>query len=316
MTYKTIPWPSVPGVGPAYSADDWKGMQRTFGGPGSDHANSGVIWTTGDPLRVRASDPASLTVNVQPGSAFVNGLWVDSDAVVPLTLDAADPTYTRLDLAVLRSDATNQTAAVALKTGTPGPAPTPPALDQSGSPYYEIPLAQIQVGPGVSSIDDGKILDARRFHNAAADHQVIPAKTVGLANRGEAVYWRPAEYPAGANGVEALRVSTTPFDPSYISPLAGVVLETATNDWTLVLTRGLYQMRVADGRLSTPWTWWRPTAVRASSPPGGARTARRCWARRCRGSTRRPGSCGCTSIRQRSTACPAWPGPSGPWAGT
>jgi len=249
MAYKTIPWPSVPGVGPAYSAQDWQQMQRTFGGPGSNGANSGVIWTAGFPLRALASDPASLTVNVQPGSAFVNGLWVDSDAVVPLTLEAADPTYTRLDLAVLRSDATNQTAVVALKTGTPGPAPTPPALDQSGAPYYEIPLAQIQVGPGVSSIDDGKILDARRFHNAAADHQVIPAKTVGLANRGEAVYWRPAEYPAGANGVEALRVSTTPFDPSYISPLAGVVLETATNDWTLVLTRGVYQMRVADGEI-------------------------------------------------------------------
>ena len=32
MATKTIPWPSVPGVGPAYSADDWKQMQRTFGG--------------------------------------------------------------------------------------------------------------------------------------------------------------------------------------------------------------------------------------------------------------------------------------------
>ena len=123
-----------------------------------------------------------------------------------------------------------------LRVNTTGVAyPPTPALDQTGSPYYEIPLAQIQVGPGVSSIDDGKILDARRFHNAAADHQVIPAKTVGLANRGEAVYWRPAEYPAGANGVEALRVSTTPFDPSYISPLAGVVLGCAARRVPVVL---------------------------------------------------------------------------------
>jgi len=249
MTYKTIPWPNVPGVGPAYSADDWKQMHRTFGGPHSVHANSGVIWTTGDPLRVLASDPASLTVNVGPGNAFVNGLWVDSDAVVPLTLDAADPTYTRHDLVVLRSDATNKTAVVALLTGTPGPTPVPPTPDQSGSPYYEIPLAQIQVGPGASSVDDGKILDARRFHNAAADYQVIPAKTLGLVNRGEAVYWRPAEYPAGANGVDALVVSKAPYDPSYIAPLAGVVLETATNDWTLVLTRGIYPMRLDDGEI-------------------------------------------------------------------
>ena len=249
MTYKTIPWPSVPGVGPAYSADDWKQMHRTFGGPHSAHANSGVIWTAGDPLRVLASDPASLTVNVGPGSAFVNGLWVNSDALVQLTLDAADPTYTRHDLVVLRSDAANKTAAVALLTGTPGPAPVPPTPDQSGAPYYEIPLAQIEVGPGVSSVDDGKILDARRFHNAAADYQVIPAKTQGLINRGEAVYWRPAEYPSGPNGVEALVVSKAPYDPSYIAPLAGVVLETATNDWTLVLTRGIYPMRLDDGEI-------------------------------------------------------------------
>jgi hypothetical protein len=244
MTYKTIPWPSVPGVGPAYSADDWKQMHRTFGGPHSPHANSGVIWTTGFPLRVLASDPASMIVKVQPGSAFVDGLWVNSDAEVSLNLDAADPTYKRIDLVVLRSDATGKTATVAVKTGTPGPVASPPALDQT-DPYYEIPLAQIEVGAGVSSVNDGKILDARRFHNAAADYQVIPAKTLGTINRGEAVYWRPAEYPSGANGVNALVVSKNPYDPTYIAPLAGVVLETAVNDWTLVLMRGLYQMRVA-----------------------------------------------------------------------
>lgn len=247
MAYKTIPWPSVPGVGPAYSADDWKQMQRTLGGPGSNLANSGVVWTTGFPLRVLASSPASMTVRVQPGSAFVDGLWVNSDAEVQLTLDAADPTYTRHDLVILRSDATNKTAVVTLLTGTPGPTPTPPTPDQSGAPYYEIPLAQIEVGPGASSVDDGKIRDARRFHNAAADYQVIPAKTLGTINRGEAVYWRPAEYPSGPNGVDALVVSK--FPSTYASPLAGVVLETAVNDWTLVLTRGLYQMRVADGEI-------------------------------------------------------------------
>ena len=101
----------------------------------------------------------------------------------------------------------------------------------------------------MSSVDDGKILDARRFHNAAADYQVIPAKTQGLINRGEAVYWRPAEYPAGPNGVDALVVSKAPSTQAYLNPLAGVVLETATNDWTLVLTRGLYQMRVDDGEI-------------------------------------------------------------------
>ena len=95
----------------------------------------------------------------------------------------------------------------------------------------------------------GKILGERRYQKADADRQVVPAKTVVVANRCVAVCWRPGEYPAGANGVEALRVSTTPFDPSSISPLAGVVLETATNDWTLVLTRGLYQMRVDDGEI-------------------------------------------------------------------
>ena len=57
MTYKTIPWPSVPGVGPAYSADDWKGMQRTFGGPGSDHANSGVICALWKKAAMRPETP-------------------------------------------------------------------------------------------------------------------------------------------------------------------------------------------------------------------------------------------------------------------
>ena len=243
MAYKTIPWPNVPGVGPAYSAQDWQQMQRTFGGPGSNGANSGVIWTTGFPLRALASDPASMTVNVGPGSAFVNGLWANSDALVPLTLNAADPTYGRIDLVVLRSDANNKTAVVALKTGTPDPSPTPPALDQTGSPYYEIPLAQIEVGAGVTVVHDGNITDTRRFHNAAADMQVMPAITDVAVTRGQPVVWKSSRYPNDPYG-EGLLVVSTELDISvYDQPLAGIALEdAAAGAWVPILTRGIYRL--------------------------------------------------------------------------
>ena len=127
----------------------------------------------------------TMSVDVAAGQAVIVGTEnvinqgayeVTNDAVVTLTISAADPTNPRWDLVVAKvqdatySGATNAWSLVVV-TGTPAGSPVDPAL-----PANAIKLARVVVPANGTPVVSGWITDLRQFlYNSA-----LPVGTVGL----------------------------------------------------------------------------------------------------------------------------------------
>lgn len=72
---------------------------ETFSSVHLDGVDAGSL----NALKVYASTPNAMTVEVPTGIAWVQGRWYKNDAVVTKTIEAADASYTRYDRIVLRS---------------------------------------------------------------------------------------------------------------------------------------------------------------------------------------------------------------------
>lgn len=112
---------------------------------------------------------ANMSVDVGSGNAFVEGTevgWqgmyhVSNDGTVNVAIAAADPTDDRIDLVVARVydatySGTDREWAIEVVTGTPSPAPAPPAL-----PDNTLLLATVDVAAGATSITTSDITDER-----------------------------------------------------------------------------------------------------------------------------------------------------------
>jgi microcystin-dependent protein len=103
-----------------------------------------------------------MTVNVATGQAWVYGRHVKSDAVESLAISAADPTKPRIDLVVLRNTFASGITLAVLK-GTAASTPVAPTCTTTGGLIYEIPLAQVLIGAGVTVIAANKVTDVRGY---------------------------------------------------------------------------------------------------------------------------------------------------------
>ncbi len=123
----------------------------------------GVFDNVENKLAVTETDPLSLGVKVDTGWAFVHGFWYHNDSALTKSLGAADPTYARIDRIILRLDSTTSfKISCEVKEGTPAASPSPPDLTQTDA-IYEISLAKVTVGAGVTSISNANITDERSF---------------------------------------------------------------------------------------------------------------------------------------------------------
>jgi len=113
---------------------------------------------------------AGMQVDVSGGGAFVYGdnisdqgvYHVYSDSQVTRTLDPSDPTDDRIDLVVAQVNDSQYSGVdddweILVVTGTPSPAPVAPAV-----PDNALPLAEVFVGAGVTTISDTDITDLRQ----------------------------------------------------------------------------------------------------------------------------------------------------------
>lgn len=143
----------------------------------------GVVYHIDEALAVTATGPATMSVNVAPGVAFVTGTEATTqgvytcvnDAIKNLAVAASDPSLIRFDLVIARvrdaaySGGTNAWA-LEVATGTPGGGV--PAL-----PANSMELARITVGAGVATITSGNInLVKKRFASALGGFQVWPSE--------------------------------------------------------------------------------------------------------------------------------------------
>jgi len=126
-----------------------------------DSIGSGYVLGYGLELRVIQNSPANMGVLVRTGRCYVQGYYGWVTANEALTVPTANATNPRIDRVVARlSVSVNQSVTFAVLTGTPAANPSAPALTRT-SETYEISLARIAVGAGVTSITAANITDER-----------------------------------------------------------------------------------------------------------------------------------------------------------
>lgn len=115
-------------------------------------------------LRVQATDPASKSVEITLGAAYLQGTYYRSTALETETIDDNTSGSTRYDRIVLRMDWANEEIRIAVLKGTPGGGI--PALTETAGVTWEISLASIELANGFSTISDSDITDEREWTGA------------------------------------------------------------------------------------------------------------------------------------------------------
>jgi hypothetical protein len=225
---------TVVGDSGPYSAEQWRQIWRNVLGWGGERANVGVFLSSGtqpnDGLLVQAQSPVTTAIDVLRGAALVRGIFYLSDATVAFVVANNASGNPRIDTVVLRADYIAQTVRLALKQGAPAASPTPPSLTQTAGVIWEIPIADIAVANGFTSIASANISSRREWINAASGvylDNVLNNSGVTL-NDGDVVIWDDS-------ADRAVTVSTTINDPD------------TAGTWVGSATPGTYGRVLVDG---------------------------------------------------------------------
>lgn len=103
-----------------------------------------------------------MNVNVGTGLANAYGFFYENDASLALTLANSDATLNRIDYIIIQLLFASRTVLAAVLTGTLASNPVAPTLVQNAT-TWDIPLATVAVGHGVTTIVSGNITDARQY---------------------------------------------------------------------------------------------------------------------------------------------------------
>lgn len=120
------------------------------------------VYTNG---HLAVTEGNGMNVSVGKGIAWLNygefaGAVYGLTQKKGLTIPLADAVYPRIDRVVIRYDAVQNIGTAMLLQGTPASVPAAPAITRNEN-YYEISLAQIYVGKGVTEITAADITDER-----------------------------------------------------------------------------------------------------------------------------------------------------------
>jgi len=136
-----------------------------------------------DQLAVTSSG-VGMSVSVGGGAAIVAGVLYDQSAPWPVTISPAEA-QPRIDTVVLEvvpagaDDDTEGRARVVLKKGTAAATPVAPSLTQTPT-LWEMPLADIRVDTGVSSIAANKVTDRRARAHTKIGNRYITTTMIAL----------------------------------------------------------------------------------------------------------------------------------------
>lgn len=150
-------YPFDSGAGFAVTEDQWRTYSRAM-------MPSGFVGRPGDQMgKITAGTGAQLVRAAAPRGAMVDGhFWRDPDpenvAIPPNT-----NTNPRIDRAVIRLDPSTNTVLTTIIQGVPAGAPVAPALTQSDTGIWDLPLAQYQMPGSASAQNPTNIIDERVF---------------------------------------------------------------------------------------------------------------------------------------------------------
>ena len=145
---------------------------------------NGVFPNPGTNLQVISN--SNMTVTVSIGKGWINGYFYLNDSVLVLTIEVADGTLKRIDRIALRMDTVNRSIVAVVKKGAFASTPVAQTL-QRDADAYELALADVYVGAGVTSITGAAITD-QRMNTAACGwvNSVIQADTTAIFNQYQA----------------------------------------------------------------------------------------------------------------------------------
>lgn len=171
MTEHSVPQQGI-SIGDAteapYTADEWGLVWSKINGFAS-RANYGVVFGydngTNFSLEVTQTGIASTNIEVKIGAALITGTLYWNDATATLSIGANASGNPRIDTVILRKDYVAQTVRLAVKQGTPAGTPVPPSMTQIAGVTWEIPIADIAVANGFSTIVNANITNRHEFVN-------------------------------------------------------------------------------------------------------------------------------------------------------
>jgi microcystin-dependent protein len=144
-----------------FFADGTDYTQPDFAKLMADAVGTGYVPGIENELVVTATNPTTMTVQVGLGRGYVAGYSFDVSDSPELVSIAAASSSPRIDTVVARLSVTaNKNIILAVVQGTPATSPTAPSLTQNDE-TYEMPLADIYVASGATSINTGNITDRR-----------------------------------------------------------------------------------------------------------------------------------------------------------
>lgn len=111
-------------------------------------------------LQVQAQSTPDMTVKVTKGYANLDGKAAYWPSDNTLTIETASGVYDRIDTIVLRRDNTNRRVSLEVVKGTASATPSPTAPTRN-TDTYELVLAEVLVGTGVTEIAGSAITDKR-----------------------------------------------------------------------------------------------------------------------------------------------------------
>ena len=134
-----------------YKAEDWASYFGSFIG-------NGVFPLPSTGLQVVAD--RGMNVTIKEGKAWINGYFYANTSDLTLTLSTADGVLYRNDRIVIRWDLTERTMSARVKSSAPATNPTVPPL-QRDADAFELCIADVLVGQGVTAISQANITDQR-----------------------------------------------------------------------------------------------------------------------------------------------------------
>ena len=134
-----------------YRAEDWAEYFASFIG-------NGVFPVPSTGLQVVVDNGMNLLLKA--GKAWINGYFYNNTSDLTITIGTADGQLNRIDRIVVRWDLTNRIISAEVKSSAYSASPTAPAL-QRDADIYELALADVYVGAGVTAITQSNITDQR-----------------------------------------------------------------------------------------------------------------------------------------------------------
>lgn len=185
-------------------ADEYGYFFNSSGGDRTYAAESFENWlkpffTTGvfqGSLQVTAQDTPDMSVRVSSGFANLEGKACRFSNDSSLVISTASGAYDRIDTIVVRRDNTERTISLEVVTGETGTDPQPTAPVQNAD-IWEIVLAEVFVGVGVTEIT-GAVITDKRMDTDVCGYVVCPVDTFDFGQFATQFDAYLAEFKAGS----------------------------------------------------------------------------------------------------------------------